>query len=112
MTQMSLTQVRAQFNMLSHRVDDLVDAGILRSGTLQLQEGSPTYGRAWRLWETRGDSTGLYEPLDGTCSSYLGWTRTEAYLSLRAMEQALYAVQASRPREAALWETTAMKINR
>lgn len=54
-----------------------------------LEKGSPTNGIAWRLF-----LDGSSAPLPGFDGlGYLGWTRDEAYLSLRQIAQTLEAVQ-------------------
>ena len=57
---------------------------------LYLEEGTQTYGRAWRLYGVGGTKyqTGTYDVFhlgDG----YLGWTKNEAQLSLRAIMSTL-----------------------
>lgn len=59
----------------------------------ELQTGSPTNGRAWRLFAIVPGSGAQERPLPGYDGlGYLGWTRREAYCALAAMAQALEAV--------------------
>lgn len=57
-----------------------------------LEEGSATYGRAWRLYASGGSKyqTAHFDPLH-LGSGYLGTTKREAYLALRAIVAALEA---------------------
>jgi hypothetical protein len=59
---------------------------------LQLDMGSATYGRAYRLNGSGGSvyRTAHYDPMR-LGSGYLGNTKREAYLALRAIEAGLYA---------------------
>ena len=62
-----------------------------------LEEGSATYGRAYRLYASGGSRyrTGHFDPLhmgDG----YLGGTKREAYVALRGIVAALEAKPAAR----------------
>jgi len=51
----------------------------LTGKSFQLDHGSPTNGRAWRLWGS--DGTDVFFLGMG----YLGWTRKEAALTLNAL---------------------------
>ena len=54
----------------------------------RVDAGSATYGRAWRLYELRGGSTGHYN----TCvHDYLGYSAREAHATLRHYADAWYA---------------------
>jgi hypothetical protein len=57
-----------------------------------LEEGSATYGRAFRLYASGGSKyqTAHYDPLH-LGSGYLGSTKREAYLALRGIVSALEA---------------------
>ena len=57
-----------------------------------LDEGSATYGRAWRLYASGGSKyqTAHYDPLH-LGSGYLGSTKREAYLALRGIVATLEA---------------------
>lgn len=102
------TITAAQLRAMAKRVSDLaIEAGILEGGEwvdipehlsdtrykfphLQLDEGSKTYGRAWRLNGSGGSryQTAHYDPLrlgDG----FLGATKREAWIALRGIEAAL-----------------------
>lgn len=99
----------AQLRAMAERVSALaVELGILEGGEwleipehlagtryklphLQLDEGSPTYGRAWRLNGSGGDKyrTAHYDPLR-LGSGYLGASKREAWIALRGIEAALY----------------------
>ena len=59
---------------------------------LQLEIGSATYGRAYRLNGSGGSvyRTAHFDPMR-LGSGYLGNTKREAYLALRAIEAGLYA---------------------
>lgn len=52
--------------------------------TLALQQGSPTYGAAWRLYWVPAGETGRHS-LPGLSSGYLGWSAREAVLTLDAI---------------------------
>lgn len=61
-----------------------------RGERLGLDQGSATYGRAWRIFSTGLDgNTGHSDPF-GLSSGYLGWSKAEAWLSLRALEAGLW----------------------
>lgn len=62
---------------------------------LVLQSGSPTYGRAWRLFVSSGPGGqgGLATFLD-LDNGYLGWTKREAYCTLTGLLSGLEAGQA------------------
>ena len=66
-----------------------IAAGIPQAEGWTLQKGSQAAGRAWRLFDR--DSAAPMPGFDGL--GYIGWTRTEAYLSLRMIAQTLEAVQ-------------------
>ena len=57
---------------------------------LWLEEGTQTYGRAWRLYGVGGSKyrTGSYVVFR-LGSGYLGWTKNEAQLSLRSIMSTL-----------------------
>jgi hypothetical protein len=57
-----------------------------------LDEGSATYGRAWRLYASGGSKyqTAHHDPLH-LGSGYLGSTKREAHLALRGIVSALEA---------------------
>ncbi len=66
--------------------------GFAEARRWELQQGSPTNGRAWRLFAI-GEAGSHGRPLPGFDGlGYLGWTRREAYCALAAMAQALEAV--------------------
>jgi hypothetical protein len=90
----SVKDVRGMFENVKNAV---IDAGYSRTVTngslpgeavtqtltgadLVLEEGSQTYGRAWRLF-----LVGPYGAHYTFEHEYLGWTREEAYLSLRGI---------------------------
>lgn len=56
-----------------------------------MEEGSATYGRAWRLHLGKPGSSGQFSPMNGA-DSYLGGNRREAYLSLYGMARAFEAM--------------------
>lgn len=76
------------------RIDGYADAlGIIdhsRGEKLGLDQGSATYGRAWRIFSTGLDgSTGHADPFQ-LGSGYLGWSKAEAHLTLRGLEAGLW----------------------
>lgn len=81
-------------NALAAHVDCLARVGITYDGRLDLDIGSLTYGRAYRLYRTgaaRPDGTtcsGHYSPPVG--DDYLGMTAREAYETLTARTRAIY----------------------
>lgn len=99
----------AQLRAMAERVSALtIELGILEGGEwldipehladtrykfphVQLDEGSPTYGRAWRLNGSGGAKyqTGHFDPLR-LGSGFLGATKREAWIALRGIESALY----------------------
>ena len=56
------------------------------SPRFELEEGSATYGRGWRIYATGGSkyNTGHYDPFRMS-SGYLGWSKREAYQTLRGL---------------------------
>jgi hypothetical protein len=54
-----------------------------------LQVGSQTYGRAWRLYKKAPDSGALHRT--DICDDYLGWTAREAYQHLYGLAQGMEA---------------------
>ena len=64
---------------------------------LYLEEGTQTYGRAWRLYGVGGSKyqTGSYDVFF-LSSGYVGWTKNEVELSLRAIRSTLDRVAESR----------------
>ena len=75
--------------------DEMRWAGMLNDSTkVVLDQGSKTYGRAYRLYTVNYDNGGGYSdsPLylgDG----FLGMTKREAWLSLRSILRAMEAVR-------------------
>jgi hypothetical protein len=69
----------------------LADELGIEHGRLVIERGSPTYGRAWRLFEHRDESGGLYAPFGGHLSDYLGASAREAYVTLHHYRMALAA---------------------
>lgn len=70
-----------------------------RSRHLELMQGSPTYGRAWRLITTGGAELRTAHGDDLRLGDgYLGATRAEAYAALRGIVNALEAAAAARRR--------------
>lgn len=65
--------------------------GFLKDSELILQEGGP--GRPYRLYQRKPPATKVSEPLDGRASSYLGFTKSNAYDRLHAMASTLEAVK-------------------
>lgn len=108
----------AQLRALVQRVEALAqEAGLLEGGEwidipdhlkdtryrlphLQLDEGSPTYGRAWRLNGSGGSKyqTAHFDPFH-LGSGFLGATKREAWLALRTLESGLHAVKVSKKQE-------------
>jgi hypothetical protein len=92
---------------LASHVETLASVGITYEGHLGLEEGSKTYGRAYRLYRTgqmvsddnggERPATGHYSPPIG--DDYLGMTKGEAYKALtsrtRAIADTVYALQQS-----------------
>ena len=86
---------------LADRLEDLARRlGVLDADdVLVLDQGSPTYGRAWRLHSMAKAGTGGHH--DGPFflgSGYLGETTREAWAALRGMVRALEAVAEARRR--------------
>lgn len=60
---------------------------------LQLQEGSKTYGNAWRFYISYGPHGGVTGNVLGLTSGYLGWTKKEAFDTLQTIHGVLAAVK-------------------
>jgi hypothetical protein len=92
---------------LAHYVDTLERYGIDPGGRVGMDEGSPTYGRAWRLYVIPEGQSGHTNPPVG--SDYLGWSRAEAYAALttrtRTMHDMAHALKLERH------ETTQDRVN-
>lgn len=80
----------------------LVKAGLIREGKpelaarLRVEAGSPTYGRAWRLFAIGVENGGHYSADIGEgYSGYIGWTAREAEQTLRT----IYAARESALRD-------------
>ena len=58
---------------------------------LILSEGSPTYGRGWRLNLGKGDS-GAHYNLPHGFPEYLGWSKKEAFHELVSRNSAILAL--------------------
>lgn len=56
-----------------------------------LQEGSPTNGRAWRLYTLEPVLAGLYDGY-GLGNGYIGWTKDDVETTLRGMLAVLQLV--------------------
>lgn len=83
-----------ELESLTQRISNYADTlGIIdhsRGERLGLDQGSQTYGRAWRIFSVGRDGhTGHGDPF-GLSSGYLGMTKAEAWLSLRAIEASLW----------------------
>jgi hypothetical protein len=67
---------------------------------LWLEEGTQTYGRAWRLYGVGGTKyqTGSYDVFH-LGSGYVGWTKNEVQLSLRAIRSTLELMAETRREE-------------
>jgi hypothetical protein len=83
---------------LEQHVNALAAAGITYEGRLGINEGSKTYGRAFRLYRTgidRGEPTSAhYRPPVG--DDYLGMTKRDAYDELTGRTRVLWDVAAAR----------------
>lgn len=93
-----------------HDVDTSIHNGGMeryRSRHLELRQGSPTYGQAWRLVTTGGADLRTAHGDDLRMSDgYLGATRAEAYAALRGIVLALEAAVVARHREIAATTST------
>ena len=71
-----------------------MDAGLMPKGwRTQVDEGSPTYGHAWRIAAVCPNTGAHYRhPAQGSASDYLGWSRREANEKLRLMIQIVGAM--------------------
>ena len=79
--------------IVKHIHDMTIDAGLMPKGwRTHVQEGSPTYGLAWRIAAVC-PKTGAHchHPAQGSAGDYLGWSRAEANRSLRFMVQIVSA---------------------
>lgn len=88
-----------------HDVDTSIHNGGMeryRSRHLELMQGSPTYGQAWRLITTGGADLRTAHGDDLRLGDgYLGATRAEAYAALRGIVLALEAAVVARAGDAA-----------
>lgn len=73
---------------LAAHVDCLARVGITYDGRLGIDEGSKTYGRAYRLYRVPSGESGHWNPPIG--SDYLGMTAREAYETLTARTRIIY----------------------
>ena len=75
----------------SDHIPEHLEGSRYRFPHLVLDEGSVTYGRAWRLNGSGGDKyrTAHYDPLR-LGSGYLGSTKVEAYRCLQGLSSALW----------------------
>ncbi|MEE6286570.1 hypothetical protein V2J52_02755 [Georgenia sp. MJ173] len=90
----TLADVRATF---AHAKRTAESIGVDGADRWVLQEGSKTYGRAWRIYCRDPETGGLYG-----ASDYLGTTRTEAERTLRGIAHGMIvAAETVRAREAA-----------
>jgi hypothetical protein len=91
----------------------LAAAGITYDGRLGIDEGSKTYGRAFRLYRTgylMPDRDGTMTPTSGhgnppVGSDYLGMTKREAYDELTGRTRVLWDVAAARRDQATSADT-------
>lgn len=86
--------------VLAVRLDDLARRlGLLADDEhLVIDQGSPTYGRAWRLHSARAIGGGHHDGPFFLGSGFLGSTTREAYAAIRGMVRALEAVAEARRR--------------
>lgn len=79
---------------LANHIDALERYGVAYDGRLIIQQGSATYGRAWRVFRESCGGGGLCGPPIG--SDYLGATAREAHAALtertRAVHDMAYAL--------------------
>ncbi len=88
-TRTNYAEVERQFTSYAMLVRT---AGMLADDEkMVLQHGSPSAGRAWRIYTTGGEhGTALAQPPEG--SDYLGWTRSEAFDNLHTRCNAISGV--------------------
>lgn len=84
-----------QVRSLAHHVGQLArDAGVLteeQSRSVVVQEGSATYGRAWRLYLV-GNHAAMFPFPGSNGDGYLGMSKAEAWHTLSTMRNVLAAV--------------------
>jgi hypothetical protein len=80
--------------IMSHRVrGSMIRAGLIDKRTeTRYEEGSKTYGRAWRFFVV--SPAGGYSDVFHLSNGYLGSSRREAWLTMRGMIAAFDAVAA------------------
>jgi hypothetical protein len=78
---------------LARATDAARAAGLPDADRWSLQTGSPTYGRAWRLY-ARDPQTGGLASVPGLSDGYLGMTKTEAAQSLDMLATGLRLARA------------------
>jgi hypothetical protein len=104
-----------QFNLRVKAIEEYMkEAGLLEGDTLEessyesmrephliLQVGSPTYGRAWRIFATGGTKyrSAHYDPMHLTLG-YLGSTRSEAWQTLTGIYTTFSAISWKAQKEA------------
>ena len=72
----------------ANHVDALERYGVTYDGHLALDHGSPTYGRAWRIYRVPTGQTGHHQPPIG--SDYLGSTARAAYDELTSRTRTIH----------------------
>ena len=82
-------------NAVGRLADELIRVGIPVGRGLSLQKGSPTYGRAWRLYKISSEHGGQesFDFIDG--GGYIGWTAREAYMTVTGLTNGMWAARAA-----------------
>jgi hypothetical protein len=83
----TVTDVRQAFLRYAMAFESVTGQG---RGTLALQHGSPTYGRAWRVFVGAHGAPGTSD------RGWIGNNRREAVVSLDAMANTLWAIADTR----------------
>lgn len=86
MARTTVKDVRAAFERFAR----LASFTLAEGEWFQLEEGSQTNGRAWRLYVRKPEGSGLYNPKG--ISDYLGWSAAEAEARLHALSDGISLV--------------------
>ena len=90
-----MRETKRDTDAIIERIHSLtMDAGLMpKTWATHVQEGSPTYGRGWRIAAVC-PKTGAHHrhPATGSSGDYLGWSRREANEKLRLIIQIVGAM--------------------
>jgi hypothetical protein len=94
-----MTETKVQTEAIARYIhEESLELGLMpKSWQTHIQEGSPTYGRGWRIAAVC-PKTGAHfnHPATASGGDYLGWSRTEANGQLRRIMQGLTFMKLSK----------------